>query len=525
MGKKIILNAPSAKNKKVEIAVGNIESSISGLDSKYYYEKLDDTLSFFISGYEFSKAYRTGYYDYKNKTWVKWDGKKHLLKKDGVFSTGLLNRVISFFNSHKIDFEIKDNRVVPDETKPILIKNIQYRDYQDNVFNACMNDNTGIVKSATGSGKSIMIARLVAARNVPTIVYVTSIDLLYQMKESFDKFLGIECGIIGDGIADIKKINIATIWTASKALGKKYKRFDEDDFASKREKVNEKNNLKIKKAIAKAQMAIFDECHMVATETVQAINAKSASAYYKYGFSGTPERDDGQDLLLEAVVGNEIINVTASELIKDGWLVKPKIRFIEIPGIDLKSTDYQSIYREYIVENDIRNRVICDTANKLVKAGRKALILVRTIKHGEALLDELSGDLVVYFVRGELKSDERNMIRKDFIGGKIDIIIASSVYDQGVDLPSLDALILAGSGKSSGRALQRIGRVIRPHKGKKNAIVVDFLDNAKYLKNHSMIRRKIYARERLFEILLPKKADKNGTKKKVGKLQNKKMQW
>ena len=52
-------------------------------------------------------------------------------------------------------------------------------------------------------------------------------------------------------------------------------------------------------------------------------------------------------------------------------------------------------------------------------------------------------------------------------------LIASKIFDQGVDIPNLDALVLAGSGKSSGRALQRIGRVIRNAPGKKKAIVVE----------------------------------------------------
>jgi len=96
--------------------------------------------------------------------------------------------------------------------------------------------------------------------------------------------------------------------------------------------------------------------------------------------------------------------------------------------------------------------------------------------------------------------------------------VASVVYDQGVDLPMLDSLILAGSGKSSGRALQRLGRVIRPYPGKKDAVVVDFIDNAKYLLNHTAARIDIYRTEAGFKIKLPKKKGYNdGTSKKKKK--------
>ena len=144
--------------------------------------------------------------------------------------------------------------------------------------------------------------------------------------------------------------------------------------------------------------------------------------------------------------------------------------------------------------------------------------MVKNIKHGNILLEELEQNFVVYFVKGDIDSDERNWVRQEFLKNGIDIIVASVVYDQGVDLPNLDALILAGSGKSSGRALQRLGRVIRPYPGKKNAIVVDFIDNAKYLLNHTAARADIYRTEAGFKIKLPeKKGFKNGTSKKKKK--------
>ena len=84
--------------------------------------------------------------------------------------------------------------------------------------------------------------------------------------------------------------------------------------------------------------------------------------------------------------------------------------------------------------------------------------------------------------------------------GKHRCVIASSIFDEGVDVRPLSALILAGAGKSQTRALQRIGRVIRAYEGKKDAIVIDFFDDSKYLRKHSQARRKIYRTEPKFEI-------------------------
>ena len=61
-------------------------------------------------------------------------------------------------------------------------------------------------------------------------------------------------------------------------------------------------------------------------------------------------------------------------------------------------------------------------------------------------------------------------------------------------------MILAGSGKSSTRALQRVGRTLRPYKDKTEATVIDFEDHCKYMLGHSRKRKKIYQTEPEFNI-------------------------
>lgn len=502
----------SIKRPPIEILVGNIYCKLSGSIDTSVLSTIDQSLSFYVSGYQFSKAYKTGWYDNKTKKWSKWDGKNHLFK-NGKFLSGLLEKVKLVLKNASVPFKLVDMRESVPFGSQVNTNNIEQREYQQRVLEATLMHKGGIVQSATGSGKSVMITELIANTNVKTMVYVIGIDLLYQMHETFEKMLGTKVGIIGDGVADIRKINVCTVWTAAQALGEKYTPFDDEDISTK-EHFDSSNKEKIVKTIKAAQMVIYDECQMLAAKTLQTINLASNDAYYKFGFSGTPYRDDGADLLLEAVCGKVIVEVTASELIKKGFLVKPKIYFVNVPELDELPDNYQSIYKSYIVENEVRNNKIVDMANKLVKSGRKALILVKNIKHGEALLAKLKDDHVIYFVRGCIDSDERNRIRKEFLAGRLDIIIASVVFDQGIDLPNLDALILAGSGKSTGRTLQRLGRVIRQCPGKKDAIVIDFIDNAKYLSEHSRKRIEIYRREAEFDTRVPRpKEQKDGKEK------------
>lgn len=485
-----------------KIIINNVRCQIVDLNDSAIVKQLDNCLSYWVAGHEYTKAFQNGWWNNKKQKFERWDGKNHLMTDKLRFHTGLLWKVITVLKNNGIDVELVDQRKEVSYGSLINMMNMEERPYQGRALEASLREKGGIIKAATGSGKSIMIAQLIASTNVKTMVYVIGIDLLYQMKETFERTLGTEVGIIGDGNVDIKKINICTVWTAATALGKKYAPLDDED-KSRKEKWDGSNKSKIAKAIGNAEMVIFDECHMLATDTLQAINTASISGKYKFGYSGTPWRDDGADMLIEAVCGKTIIEITASELINAGYLVQPTIHFINIPEKKDISERYPSIYKEYIVENEVRNNKIIKTVAKLVEAGRKVLILIKNIRHGQILFDSLSQNFIVHFVKGDVDSDERNWVREEFQKNRINIIIASTIFDQGIDLPCLSALILAGSGKSSGRALQRIGRVIRIDKGKKDAIVVDFIDNAKYLLNHTAERIKIYRTEAGFKIKLP----------------------
>ncbi len=136
---------------------------------------------------------------------------------------------------------------------------------------------------------------------------------------------------------------------------------------------------------------------------------------------------------------------------------------------------------------------------------KKCLILVTKIEHGKKILEMLKDDLRAESLDGSNKTSDRLSAIKKMQNGELDVLVASKIFDQGIDIPQLDALILAGSGKSSSRALQRIGRVIRKHTGKKNAIVIDFYDNCKFLREHSKARRKIYETESAFKIKMANK--------------------
>lgn len=444
-----------------------------------------------------------------------WDGRYRLLTKSNEFPIGLLSKVTEVLERFNEPFKVCDERPSIRYGKKLKIKSKSFipRDYQVDIVKRSIEAESGIIRSATGSGKTSVIAMLSAHYNVKTIIFVIGIELLFQMKNTIEGLYGVECGIVGGGHCDVgKQITIMTIWSAANAFNKKVKIEDCDVTQDTKAKNKNLDKIAVKKLVNECKLMIIDECQYAASNTVQFLHKETKSAKHRFLFSGTPWRDYGDDILIEAVGGPKIYDLNASKLIDQGYLVKPKIYFSYVPPIKNIGDNYNKVYSNYIVKNDVRNDLIVKYAKQMVSSGKKVLILVVRVEHGN-ILKEKFDDLSVEFLDGGNSAKDRINNIERMKSGEIDILIASKIFDQGVDIPDLDALILAGSGKSSGRALQRIGRVVRKSPGKTSATVLEFFDDCKYLRNHSLARMKVYSSEPSFEIIKSNKIPKNKTKK------------
>ena len=499
----------------VRIIINNTWSRLSGLTDIELLDALDKQMSYFIEGYQYMRAFTRGWYDKESGQWRNWDGRRHLLSQKMVFPTGLLVRVIAFLVYHKVEYELCDERKSVTRGERFDVIGCTPWPHQTAAVKIAMKEERGIIRVGTGGGKTFIAALLTAEYNVPTMIYVIGKDLLYQFHSEMQKALGpVDVGIVGDGYCDVQKFTVCSVWTAVTAFGLKTNvSLDDEDWAPEIVPTGPKAKRAIQAAVENANLAIFDEAHFLACETIQAIFKASKQCRYMFGMTGTDWRDDGADLLLEASCGRRIFNMPASKLIELGYLVAPKIALVEVPPLDEPCpANWGAVYSRYITDNEVRNKLVIDGAKKLINMGRKVLILVRYLSHGQKLVDML-GDVPVFFVNGTLEGLVRQEAKERFEKGELRCLVASSVFDIGVDIPSLDALVLAGGGKSTVRVLQRIGRVIRACKGKTDAIVMDFIDNARYLDKHSAIRISVYETETGFKIKFPRGFDRESLKR------------
>ena len=220
--------------------------------------------------------------------------------------------------------------------------------------------------------------------------------------------------------------------------------------------------------------------------------------YYKFGLTATPGDPNSLEReLLEGATGRVIDHVSSSELIKRGLLTKPVIQMYKITPPQ-RFSDWQAAYKQNILKNGRRNAQIVRLAERYADEGKSVLITVTRVAEHGGLLNDMIEDAV--FMSGQTPADERKQILEDFGNKKIKILI-STVVNEGVNIPSMDVIIMAGGGKSNKQTVQRVGRALRKSEGKNKAMIIDFYDADRgMLERHSKARLKTYKKESEFEI-------------------------
>jgi len=407
-----------------------------------------------------------------------WDGRKHLMSKPMMsFPTGLMKYARKVFDECGVVYRIRDMRVAPVLGEEIPLHGITLYDYQQKIVDLALQKQRGVVQSPTGSGKTEIFAAILAKLNISSVVYVNRTTLMYQTKERLENRLQQPVGLIGEGYCDIKKFNVAMIQTT---------------FMS--------TNHRIFDLMKQAQCAILDECHHLPAESAYRVHKMSDKAYYRYGFSATPWRDDGSDLMIEAAVAKKIVHVKAKDLFDKGVLSRPYIHFIKCPTVEGKEgkLSYPKLYQKCIVENEYRNNLAVYIAKHLVQKGKTVLIAVTRIEHGEKVLEMLQTKyphLKSCFVKGETDSQDKKDILQMLENKEIDVCVATTVFGEGVDVRSLGALINLKAADSSVDTFQLVGRVMRATHDKKKCTVVDFYDEGKYVQDHAKHRMKVLKSE------------------------------
>jgi len=381
----------------------------------------------------------------------------HTILKDYAHSQGKVLRLTikDYRNQEVMSSEI--------EVPPKLNIDFDLYKYQKDAVDALLKFRWGIVEIGTGGGKTAIAAEAIRRVKTKTLFVIDNKALLTQTKREYEDMLGIKCGIVGMGIEDWSKpITLATIQTLAKHLKK---------FASQLSRFN---------------CVIFDEVHIVAAKSFEKLSKQLINTKYRFGFSATAKRDDGNDSLIFAHSGQKVFIKRANSLIEENVLVAPTCIFYKYGENISPSLDWQNEYNISIVENETRNAAIESLAKKYVSEGLQVMILTKLVEHGKALAERLPGSK---FIFGKTKDTVREEQLLDFKANELNIIVGNiKIFNKGLNIKNLDVLINATGNAGDVLTVQSIGRALRKNPGKEKALYIDFLDKGHYCKKHSLSR-------------------------------------
>jgi superfamily II DNA or RNA helicase len=423
---------------------------------------------------------------------LKDDGAVCLLQQvDGhwVFPSGLLETALRLLDSLDVEHTVEDRTPPSVLTPDAFVWNSRYalRDYQERQADAVCERRRGVIKSCTGSGKTITIAAsLKGAMMFPALVVTHTDTLLHQTHDRLEEILGTSVGLIGrkggKAVRDIRPITVATIQSIVSDIRK-----DAPD-------------LDIRQYLNGIQALHIDECHHVRADTCRIVNALCCNAGVRIGWSGTPFREQGDDVAIEGALGPTLAEYSYTDAITGGYIVAPTIHIFNFqPNINFdRNATYNDVVSEYVVGDVKRNRSIANITRKLMEKGEKTLVLVERIEHGE-MLSEFIGTGIP-FVQGKNPAKYRDAVIAGLSDGTHPCVVATALFDEGVDIPEATALVLAHPNKSLVKTYQRIGRVLRKSEGKSKATIVDIQDDVTMLTHQARRRTALYRKEPSFII-------------------------
>jgi len=388
---------------------------------------------------------------------------------------------------------------------------VSLRDYQREAvveaFNQLELCGAATIQAATGSGKTEMAIALWEALGRPKTYFLSlNTDLLIQAKQRWEKYGFTDTGLVNKDNFEIgRNVVFCTVQTLYRAVERIREdiKYEGNGNGVTDEILLEERDLKGQEAAQlaadynRAELVIFDECQHIPARTVWTVLIFHPNSM-RLALSATPWRDDGRDLDIYAVAGEPVKRkITSSELCDRGFLVPAEINFVIYRPAWAenfrKRKNVWQLIKKLIFEDEERNRLI---AQLTAKSPKPVLVLVKEIKHGRLITQECKkAGLKTKFIYGELNPRKRAQLLEAGRKGLLDVIVATTLADEGLDWPSLRTLILAGGGKSSTRALQRVGRIVRPFGGKEVGLVWDLWDEVRYFQEHAEARKKIYETE------------------------------
>jgi superfamily II DNA or RNA helicase/very-short-patch-repair endonuclease len=328
---------------------------------------------------------------------------------------------------------------------------------------AMLKHETGVLAATTAFGKTVVAAWLIAQRGVNTLVLVHRRQLLDQWVERLATFLNLSSKAIGRISGGRRKptglIDVGVIQSlVSKGV--------------------------VDDCVANYGHVVVDECHHLSAHSFEQV-VRRTKARFVLGLSATVTRKDGHHPIIFMQCGPVRHRVdarvqAAARPFAHTVVVRPTA-FETTKGTDAdKRVEFQELYQQ-LIDDETRNRRICEEIVQSVRDGRSPLVLTERREHLDRFERGLAGDVPhLVVLRGGMGKKQRQAASDRLAAippGEGRVILATGKYiGEGFDDPRLDTLYLTLPVSWRGTIAQYVGRLHRLYNDKREVRVYDYAD-------------------------------------------------
>ena len=332
-------------------------------------------------------------------------------------------------------YAIVDKRIV--NPVPFPAAKYDLRPDQQEIYDQVTD--TCFINALVGWGKTFTALHIARKWGQKTLVITHTTALRDQWYEEIGALFGISPGVIGSGSFDIEDhfIVVGNVQSIVKNLDKINKEFG---------------------------TIILDEAHHCpATTFSQTID--SFHARYRLALSGTMQRKDGKHVLFQDYFGTTIFKPEQANtinpvvhLVKSNIALKHNVPWVEKIN-ELTQSEY---YRRYISA----------LATYHIQHGHSVLVVADRVEFLEKVKEYVGETCLL--VTGDTSFEERQYAKEQVLS-KAKMCIAGSrqIFSEGISINILSCVILAVPMSNDSLLEQIVGRIMRPHPGKLDPIVVD----------------------------------------------------
>jgi superfamily II DNA or RNA helicase len=330
------------------------------------------------------------------------------------------------------------------------------RDYQAHALMATRNYPRGLVVGPCGSGKTFLAIETIRHHRMPGLIVVDTGALRDEWCDRIHQITGIKP------------------WKYGRARKDRH----ENPFCVATYQALVANKAGLEALGQSRGTVIVDEAHIAPANTFIDV-LRFLPAARRYGFTATPEREDGLTALMYWWIGPEIAVIERSVVEDAGAIMRPRLEILVSDWTETYDPDDvhdDNRLKEAMITYEPRiNLLVQDILTRM--QGRFAgLVNCNSKRYCYALAERLAPHLRTAVVTSDVRQRDRKKIFADVAKGEVRVLICTSLAEKGLDIPPLDICWQATPLASAVRSEQRWGRVCRASAGKLQPIVVEVVD-------------------------------------------------